>query len=261
RALCCAGCLKNTQLTRVRAPFQSPTRHRVGQRHAPTNCEEPAIQGGLQFQAAPQGVDQLLGIEQRSYNHAIQALSESLQVSAEWTSYSHLATELTETSRRELREARKRLRILLSPTAVDKYEPTRMARREDYRRCQLDSVIDDLTHFTKEYAIAFKRVDEMIDWVSLRVLGQLVVYGQPALIADAREVEREGTRISFHSNSHLPRTALVQVDHPLVPELAFVTGMSFHFDELGTNITEFKAEALAGSMGLFHLDPMPKADS
>ena len=40
---CCSECLKNTQLTRVRALNQSPTRHNVGQHQTLNKCEEPAI--------------------------------------------------------------------------------------------------------------------------------------------------------------------------------------------------------------------------
>lgn len=245
----------------IPTPHLSPGTHRTTPEIGRSlGWRREAIQGGLQFQATPQGVHQLLGIEQRSYSQAINALSDSLQGTAEWISYTRLSTDLTEASRLELRKARERLRTLLSSTAVDNYEPTRMARRESYRRRQVDTVINDLEESAKEYAIAFNRVDELIDWVSLGVLGQLVAYGQPVLMIDAREVEREGTRITFQSNSRIPRTALIQVNHPLTPELAFITGFSFHFDELGTNIMEIKAETLAGSMGLFDLDLVRGSD-
>lgn len=242
----------------IPAPHLAPDTHRttfeIGRDLA---WRREALQGGLQFEATPRGIDQLLGIEQRSYNQAIHALADALQGTDEWTSFASRSTELTGGSRRELVEARRRLRVLLSEAAVDDHEPTRMARREDYRRHQVATVISDLSDPAREYAAAFERVDELIDWVSLRVLGQAVAYGRPTRLTEVDEVEREGITIRFHSNTTFPRTALVQIDHPLVPDLAFVTGMSFHFDERGTNISKYEAKILAGSAGLFDLESMP----
>ncbi|WP_009473471.1 hypothetical protein [Rhodococcus sp. JVH1] len=197
-----------------------------------------------------------MGLEQRSYNEAIHASAKALQSTKEWATFASLWTDLTEGSRQELVEARKRLRTLLSSASIDAYEPVRMVRREDYRRQQVATVIDELSESAREYAIAFEKVDELIDWVSLRMLGQLVAYGRPTLLTDVEEVEREGGTIKFHSNTPFGRSSLVQIDHPLAPDLALVTSMSFYHDERGTAINKFEAEILAGSAGLFDPEPI-----
>lgn len=240
----------------IPAPQLAPDTHRttpeIGRNLA---WRREALQGGLQFESTPRGINQLLGLEQHSYNEAIHALAKALQSTKEWTTFASLSADLTQGSRQELVEARKRLRTLLSSAAIDAYEPERMARREDYRRDQVATVIDELSESTRGYAIAFGKIDELIDWVSLRILGQLVAYGRPILLTDVEEVEREDGTIKFHSNTPFHQSSLVQIAHPLAPDLALVTGMSFYNDERGTAINKFEAEILAGSAGLF--DPEP----
>ena len=214
-----------------------------------------ALQSGLQFEAAPRGVDQLLAIEQRSYREVIQSVAEALQRTAEWTTFAYLNAELTDDARRELVSARKSLRALLSPEAIDAYEPDRMVRREDYRRQQVAMVINELSDIAREFADAFEKIDELIDWVSLSVFGQLVAFGRPAVLTDVEDVERVGGTITFQSNSRFPRSSLVQIDHPLAPDLALVTSMSFYHDERGTVISKYEAKVLAGSAGLFAPEP------
>lgn len=214
------------------------------------------LQAGLQFDPSPRGVDNYLGVEHRSYSHAINALANALAGTDEWTTFAARLDGLTEDARRELSEARKHLRSCLSLTAVANHEPMRMARREDYRRDQVATVSDGLSDSASEFALAFEKVDALIDWVSLRILGQLVAYGRPTVLVGVGEVEREGSRIRFHSDSPVPRSSLVQVNHPLAPEIALVSSMSFYHDERGTVINEYEADILAESAGIFDAEPM-----
>lgn len=216
-----------------------------------------ALQGGLQFDPNPRGISQLLSIGELPYNRAIHAVLNALQETKEWTEFSTYSMDLTEGSRRELAEARKRLHTLLSREAIDEYEPERMARREDYRRRQVATVVNDLSDSAREYARAFERVDELIDWVSLRVLGQFVAYGPPQFLTDAKEVERERGTIRFQSHTPFPQSSLVQINHPLAPDLALVTSMNFYSNERGAAVNKYSAEILAGSAGLFTPEPRP----
>ncbi|QDQ93038.1 hypothetical protein FND50_21295 [Rhodococcus sp. WB9] len=214
------------------------------------------LEARFELDRVPRGTDQLLGIDKRSYNDAIRAVANALQNTLEWTTFVAQASSLTVGARRELAQVRKRLHSRLSRAAVDEYEPERMVRREDFRRQQVASVIDELSESAREYAIAFEKVDELIDWVSLRILGQLVAYGPPILLTDVEEVERKGDTIKFQSNTPFGRSSLVQIDHPLAPDLALVTSMNFYHDERGTEINKFEAEILAGSAGLLDPEPM-----
>jgi hypothetical protein len=214
------------------------------------------LEARLELDRVPRGTDQLLGIDKSSYNDAIRAVANALQNTTEWATFATRASGLPVGARRELAEVRKRLHKLLSRTAVDAYDPERMVRREDYRRQQVATVIDELSESARDYAIAFDKVDELIDWVSLRILGQLVAYGRPTLLTDVEEVEREGDTIKFHSNTPFGRSALLKIDHPLAPDLALVTSMSFYHDETGTAINKFGAKILTGSGGLFNPEPM-----
>lgn len=239
----------------IPAPHLAPDTHRttveIGMDLA---WRREALQGGLQFEPTPRGIDQLLGIDQRSYNAVIHEVANALQGTREWMTFATQSTDLTEVSRRELVEARKRLRTLLSQAAVDDYEPERMARRNDYRRHQVAAVINELSDSAREFAAAFERVDELIDWVSLRVLGNLIAYGRPTVLRDVDEVECEGGILRFHSDDPFPRSSLVRIDHPLAPDPALVTSMSFYRDERGTAINQFEAKILTGAMGLLDLE-------
>ncbi|MFI6430275.1 hypothetical protein [Rhodococcus oryzae] len=215
-----------------------------------------AIQGGLQFESAPRGVSQLLSIDANAYNDAMRAVADALTQTAEWRTFASMTERLCKEDRRELTDARRRLRPLLSDETVNAHEPDRMVRRDDYRRTTVSNVTSQLSDFAREFAESFDRVDSLIDLVSLRVLGQLVAYGAPVEVADVQDVERERGVVRFRADSRVPRSALIRLEDPLSPDAALIVSSSHYHDERDNFVNEYQAEILHGSTGLFVLEPI-----
>ncbi|ORI21525.1 hypothetical protein [Rhodococcus sp. 1168] len=207
-----------------------------------------AMTGGLQLLSAPPGVSELLRIDKRSHDTAIVALADALADTPEWAKFAELSARLTPDDRRALSEARKTLTPLLCEAAVTAFEPDRMLRREQYRKDTVASVVDQLAGTPAEFALAFDEIDELIDLVSLSVLGQLIAYGGPRVIVDPQNLEREGQNLTFSSpTTSIGRAALLKFDDPMVADCVLVTGFSFHSDETGDVHDSYSAVILPNS--------------
>ncbi|MDZ7910230.1 MAG: hypothetical protein U5O16_00030 [Rhodococcus sp. (in: high G+C Gram-positive bacteria)] len=213
-----------------------------------------AMTGGLQLLSAPPNVAELLRIDKQVHDSAAIGLAEALAKTPEWNNFAQLSARLTPDDRAALSEARKSLAPHLNAQAVDTFEPDRMLRREQYRKDTVDSVIEQLTGTPAEFALAFEKIDELIDLVTLTVLGQLIAYGRPKVVLDPRNLEREGRNLTFSSaTTSIGRAALLKFDDPIVSDCALVTGFSIHSDETGDVQDRYTAVILPNSHdSLFH---------
>lgn len=202
-----------------------------------------ALQGGLQFESTPRGVAQMLGLAQGDHDQTARGLAHALEAAPQWRTFTEILSMLTEADRRQLKEARRILKPLLTTRAVDNHEPDQMLRRHGYRRDQVADVVNALDGRSRELARSFEEVSDLIDLVSLRVLGQLVAYKGPVEVSNVEGLEREGRIVRFRSADWIPR-GIVRIADPLTPDVAIITGISCHIEETGVMVNRYEAEML-----------------
>ncbi|MFJ9365203.1 hypothetical protein ACIRRA_12385 [Nocardia sp. NPDC101769] len=206
-----------------------------------------ALQAGLQYYPAPPGVPQVLGLQQQDHDRAARELAEALATTSEWLAFSELFATLTAADRQQLRDARQRLRPLVSAEAINCHEPERLMGRYYYRRERVADVVSELDGKAAEFTQSFENVNNLVDLVSLQVLGQLVAYRGTIDLTDFTNLERYGRKIRFRSSDLLRQAALVRIADPLTPDTAIVTAMKMYTDETGLMIQSYEAEVLSGA--------------
>ncbi|MBD0861531.1 hypothetical protein IA539_09945 [Gordonia sp. zg691] len=205
-----------------------------------------ALQAGLQFESSPRGVSELLGVDRQEYNHAALELAKALESTPEWLAFDGISRQIAAEDREQLAEARRKLKPLLSADAVSAHEPERGHRRYMYRKEQVAEAVEGLTGRAADFAQSFEAVSDLIDLVSLRVLGQLIAFGDPVQLTDVYELERKGHRITFQSTDPVPPAALIQIASPLTPDAAIVNNVSMYFEETGEMKSTYDARILSG---------------
>ncbi|MFB7860054.1 hypothetical protein [Rhodococcus qingshengii] len=208
--------------------------------------------GGLENRTTPPMVSDLLRIDSATYAESVQELAKAMAETPEWTAYEEISKTLTKADRATLIAFRSKLAPSLRDNAVNRFEPDRALRRERYRDDQVSTAVQQLSGIPAQFAEAFDKVDDLIDLVSLRVLGQLIAYGSPVHIEDARDLDRNHNEISFGSDTPtVGRSTIVKIADPLTPDYAIVTGFSWHSDESEGTASNYKAQILPQSRNQF----------
>lgn len=204
------------------------------------------LQSGLQFQSYPPP-SPLFSNKNRSYKIAMQKLAQALKDAPEWKNFMELTGNLNAEDRKSISDARRELKILLQDSQVNAHEPDRALERRRYRESQVEKVSGLLSSKALEVRQAFIQVDELINLVAVRVLGQLVAYGPPRIINEATNFERIDNTIQFTSNTHFPVSSLIFVCNPLSPDTAIIEGSSLRSEETTELISSVKAISLQKS--------------
>lgn len=208
---------------------------------------------GLQFQDAPPDVAAVLQAMRRDADiaQAARNVAAALVTTSEWEGLELARAALDEPGRHDLREVRRRLRDLLSPAAVDHYEPTLAFRRAEYREGVTAQEVDGLAGSAAEYASAFGAANALIESAASDVFGELTCYGidtfEPAdvetspgrpptvafTVADPREWPEPGV--------------LAWLDDPLVADAVHITSVQVQFQNVGSVTIRAAADVLSGT--------------
>lgn len=205
-----------------------------------------ALLAGLQYESAPRDAG-VFRESFRDYVSAMTGLVKALEATVEWCRYSELLDDLSPEGARSLRDVRRELAPMLEHSAIGEHAQDGMLNRFAYRRDRVSDVVASLPEDARNLSNAFEELDELIELVSLRVLGQLVAYGGPRLLQTVDEVERAGRFVSFQSDHLISTSSLIAIDHPLVPDVAVVTEMGWYFRETGESVVSCKAKLLPNS--------------
>ena len=213
---------------------------------------QQCLASGLEIDAAPPGVANILKIGEAALQSSSQDVLEVLMSSTEWQTYSDLASTMTAADVEVLDAARRRVGVLLNPTKVNEYEDARMERRHAYRKQQVQLVVDELEGRPRELADAFDVIDDLIDHALVNVHGQLVVSGKPPII-DPADLEVEGAQVSFrfHGDNAPGVGESTRLNDVLVPGLVLIDGISFQFGQSEGGWIAYTGQRLPGSQDAF----------
>jgi hypothetical protein len=210
---------------------------------------------GLQLGDVPASIGQLLTNGHSgsgSVNEATRALVSSLVSTAEWTQLSERHDQLDDATRLALREARARTKTLLSPTAIDKHEPSLVLPRAAYREHVVATTLSELEPTARAYADAFDEADRIIEGACSRVFGLLTCL--PILNTAGTEIEiipGRPTTTRFRTQDfrlELPGPMpLVCLGDPMLPDALLVTGVSVSLANTGGADIQATAEVLTGT--------------
>lgn len=216
---------------------------------------------GLQMKDLPPDATrplQATSSQTRALREVARALAAALQASQPWQRLAAARQALNENSRRELREARTRLKRRLSKEAVDAHEASRVVLRHAYRSTVMEEEIAKLTGAARQFTDAFDAADQLVELAASDVFGQLALHGAPLLMQNVTDIDfAPGTPRHVHfsvHNDYWPNTGeLVQVDDPLVADTCRLIRATIH---LGSSApTRMTAQILSGTAGLWQATP------
>jgi hypothetical protein len=152
---------------------------------------------------------------------AATALLSALVDTREWQVFEQLSKTLSDEDRDVLAAARRNISHALTPAAVDAFDSSDAARRAQFRTEKVAQIVAELSGTTKDLAIAFGQVNELIDLVTIDVLSQVVAFGPPLGLTDVYDLEASNQGVAFNYGGDEPVFGgkLVRLNDPLVPEV------------------------------------------
>lgn len=208
---------------------------------------------GLQFQGAPPDVAEVLQAMGRHGDiaQAARDVAAALVTTSEWERLELARAGLDEPSRHALREVRRRLRDLLSPAAVDHYEPALAFRRAEYREAVTAQEVDGLVGSAAEYANAFSAANALTESAASDVFGELTCYGINTIEpADVETSPGSPPKISFTlaDPQEWPELGMLAwLDDPLVADAVRMSSVQVQFENVGSVTIRVAAEVLSGT--------------
>ena len=199
---------------------------------------------GLQLRDSPPEITRLLNAtvaEARRIAAAIRSLGTAMQGTGEWQRMQTAADTLTGPARAELGQGRRTASERLSEAEVRKVGP---ADRLEYREAVLAEVLAALSGPAAEYAQAFEAANHALETAASDAVGQLAIYGQPALVHSPQEIDlRPGSRgqlVSFtrpltdgnDAQFQIEMGQLVWLDDALIPDACQITNFEYSYDEV-----------------------------
>jgi hypothetical protein len=193
---------------------------------------------GLQFEARPPGVDGVLGVEgilAREIDESARAVVNALEKTDEWRSFERARTSLDEEAKAELHAARALLTESLSAEAVDVHEPNYALPRLAYRAHKTAEIVESLSGRARDYALAFREVNSLIETATSSVFGRMVIYDEPIRVP-ASNVDLEPgdpVRVTFEVGSRymliVDCGSLLIMADPLVRDVVRVESTNLSF--------------------------------
>jgi len=216
------------------------------------------LQAGYQFDAAPPGLSELLGLDReqsRLFSRRSNDLANALRESPEWRQFAEADGDLSTADKEQLRTARELVKSKVTHSAVDAHDESDVWARMHYRNAELSAGIDTLTGNALRYAQSFSDVDRLVELASGDVFAQRVAFGLPQEV-EARGLtfngpgELEGTVAFTTDDDHVLTVttgSLVWIDDPLIDDALQVEGESLHYENTGTTTLEIRARILPGT--------------
>lgn len=176
------------------------------------------------FQLSPPPITRI-GDESVDMSKELTRVVASLHASQAWQDFAASRADLRPSDLAELGSASQMLRAALMPKNVDAYEPHRALRRDQYRRLQMEGVIESLQGRAAVHANAFTEAVDTLDFALDDVMPQLVANGRPRDIGAASDLDFiDPVTISFAPSELVFGTGeLVYISDPLVEEVGQVT--------------------------------------
>ena len=210
---------------------------------------------GLQFQAAPVRVGELLGVsasEQKALNASAQLVARALESTVEWDRFAHAARALDRDALAELTDARAALKSRLSDAMVSEFEPNNAVRRYEYRASTLVGVVGALSGAALEYSEAFSALNDLVEYAVSDVFGQLAIYGPPELISGGRDLELSGGKtgevaFTLMGTPFMETGSLIWLDDPLVRDALYVVSASMSWSDPDPLVMRLKCKVVDGS--------------
>ena len=194
---------------------------------------------GTQYQSAPFGVPEALGLEPRKHVALLdkcRAVADEASKSDAWRRFGHLVQSLSGETKSQLRLAKTALRDQLADEKLDLHEEHAAWPRLEYRSHTMDSAIKSLSGDALEYSNAFGEIHSLLTLVCCDVMGELALYGPPGRI-DVSNLEfpqpgehRIQFRLPVEHSIRLDVRQLLKVNSPLIEDAVRVENISMRFD-------------------------------
>lgn len=208
----------------------------------------------LQEQDVPQIIGQSLGTVgrvDRDLRQATRDLASALEMSQSWVAFQAAKRELTTEDRSQITAATRRLRVRLSPEALDEYEDIRALPRAAYREHVVAEEVASLPERARAYAKAFEDADALVEDAAHVILSQLCCYGVQRISAGGLEADPVSSeiRLQVQGEPSVPPSigGLYWVDGVPGADAMFTTEVNFTFDASDGESIFFKGRVLNGS--------------
>ncbi|ADD40097.1 hypothetical protein [Stackebrandtia nassauensis] len=192
---------------------------------------------GLQFMSCPPKVPSIVKAQKiaKQIDESARAVCRALQETKEWNTFTSTNDALTDIDKTNLKESRNELSRVLSSGEVDSNTTKLAIDRSRYRADSTRRAVARLSGGARNYAEAFIQANDLINLCTDEVFAQLVMYGEPEMVAASCIDFRGGgsKRIDFEVHDYpvfdiIPGN-IVRVDDPLVDDAIRVlrTNISF----------------------------------
>jgi len=187
---------------------------------------------GLQFKGLDASIaGSLLLPRPKDFEISVQNLLTAVKGTDEWSDFVVSRARLTLVDRELLRAARLRVSENLAPAALDEFEPKVAIVRAERRAEVVQQEIANLAGSAGEYALAFDRIDVLLEEIVIDFVSHFVFFGGPKLVKPLGEIEftpgKPGT-LKFDASDPLDTGALVRIDDPIFSGHARVNQITVH---------------------------------
>lgn len=210
---------RNTNLTTDEFTFRIPWRRED-------------LASGLQFKGLDARIAGSLRIPSPSdFEVSAQNLLTAVKRTEEWGDFAVSRARLTPVDRELLRAARVQVTEALAPVSLDDFEPQIAIVRAERRAEVVQQEIANLTGTAGEYALAFDRIDVLLEEIVIDFVSHFVFFGGPKVVKPLGEIEftpGQPGKIKFDATDWLDTGALIQIDDPIFPGHARVNQITVH---------------------------------
>lgn len=186
------------------------------------------------------------GIDGSTYSSAFLRFVSALRSTKEWKTFSDLTQSLSKEDQIQLRRAHVQLDQLLNIDTVEDESGPYAVERQRVIQSRTEEVVNSLTGAAGDYARAFGKLNSLVDFLSITVLGSLIYYRDFAMVSDPTEVSVAGGEISFESADFWNVGRLCLLRSPLAPYVCSIFSVRVHWEATGESRHIYKAIELPG---------------
>ncbi|MFE7721529.1 hypothetical protein ACFU44_21075 [Nocardia rhizosphaerihabitans] len=202
---------------------------------------------GFQFQSAPEQLNYALNI---SVVPEVVGLAGQLAQTPEWIKFGEALDNVDSGARRELINARKRLTNKVQEIEGGGLPSDDPRITLNQRKAVTREVIEELSGNARNFADAFSAVDDLINLVTVEVFSQLIAFGRPSALSEARDIEMDPgppavARFNSFESAHIGR--LYWVNHPLIRDVIQIDQVFLGADVVHGTRLHYSGKILTGT--------------